>query len=383
MKYKQLISIIAILLFAMQTNAQITINGKVQDDNGQELPGVSVLEKGTANGTMTLVDGTFTIYVTDSMPVLIFSYIGLETKEEILNGRTYVQITLKPSNEYIEEVVVTSYGISREKRALGYAVSSLKGKVAGVSIGRKRLFKRKNKKGNIGSSTNIVIRGSSSINDVGNNTEEYSSITENGYKDTKETPLSTLSIDVDNASYSNVRRFLNSGQMPPKDAVRIEEMINYFSYDYPEPEGNNPFSFNTEYSDCPWNKEHKLLHVGLQGKRLDYNDLKPSNLVFLLDVSGSMSSYNKLPLLKKSLKKLINNLGRKDKVAIVVYAGAAGLVLPSTPAIQKVKIINALESLNGLVTIPLNFRADADGTYTITASELYFGAGITFERYGG
>jgi len=344
MKNKLLISIIAILLFAMQTHAQITVKGTVKDDTGQELPGVSVLEKGTTNGTMTLVDGTFTINVTDSTSVLIFSYIGLETKEENLKGQTNVKVILKPSNENIEEVVVTSCCISREKRVLGYAVSSLKGKVAGVSSGRKRLFRKKSE--NVGSSTNIVIWGSTPINDVGNNTEEYSPISENGYKDTKETPLSTLSIDVDNASYSNVRRFLISGQLPPKDAVRIEEMINYFSYDYSEPKDGNPFSFNTEFSDCPWNKEHKLLHVGLQGKRLDYNDLKSSNFVFLLDVSGSMGSTNKLPLLKKSLIKLVNNLGRKDKVAIVVYAGAAGLVLPSTPATQKDKIINALNNLS-------------------------------------
>jgi len=348
MKKKLIISIFAIILFAIQVQAQIIVTGKVTDEQGAEIPGVSVLEKGTTNGTMALVDGTFTISVSDSMSVLIFSYIGFDTKEENLKGRTNVKVILKPSSECLEEVVVTACGINKSTKFLGYEVSSLKGKVAGVSSGRKRLFKRKNKKGNVGSSSNIKIRGANSIhsNDVSKNTEEYSPISENGYKYTKETPLSTLSIDVDNASYSNVRRFLNSGQLPPKDAVRIEEMINYFSYDYPEPEGNNPFSFNTEYSDCPWNKEHKLLHVGLQGKRLDYNDLKPSNFVFLLDVSGSMGGANKLPLLKKSLIKLVNNLGRKDKVAIVVYAGAAGLVLPSTSATQKDKIINALNSLS-------------------------------------
>lgn len=343
-----MISIIAILSFAIQLQAQFLVKGKITDKFGEGLPGVSILEKGTANGTMSLTDGTYKINVKDSLSILIFSYIGLETVEEKIQGRSILNISLNNSNEDIEEVVVIPFGISREKKALGYAVSTLQGKVAGVSVGR-RLFKGRNKKGSPGSSPNIVIRGNNSINTLtenDRNTEEYSPISENGFKDTKENPLSTLSIDVDNASYSNVRRFLNSGQLPPKDAVRIEEMINYFSYDYPQPEGNNPFSFNTEYSDCPWNKEHKLLHVGLQGKQLDYNDLKPSNFVFLLDVSGSMSSYNKLPLLKKSLKKLINNLGRKDRVAIVVYAGAAGLVLPSTPAYQKDKIINALESLS-------------------------------------
>jgi len=318
---KLIISMIAILLFAMQVQAQITVTGKVTDELGEELPGVSILEKGTTNGTMTMVDGTFTINVSDSLSTLIFSYIGLETIEEKIIGRSIVNVSLNNSSGDIEEVVVTAYRISRQKMSLGYAVSTIQGKVAGVSSGHKRIFKRKNSNVAVGSSSKIMIRGSNSFQnaiDDGKNTEEYSPITENGYKDVKENPLSTLSIDVDNASYSNVRRFINSGQLPPKDAVRIEEMINYFSYDYPQPEEGTPFSFNTEFSECPWNKDHKLLHVGLQGKKLQYNDVKPSNFVFLLDVSGSMSSYNKLPLLKKSLKKLVNNLGRKDRVSIVV-----------------------------------------------------------------
>ncbi len=178
------------------------------------------------------------------------------------------------------------------------------------------------------------------------NTEEYDKITENEFKDAKQNPLSTLSIDVDNASYSNVRRMLNYNQMPDKGAVRIEEMINYFTYDYPQPTGKHPFSFNSEISDCPWNKQNKLIHIGLQGKKLDYNNLKPSNLVFLLDVSGSMEDSNKLPLLRKSLKLLLNELSQNDKVSIVVYAGAAGLILPSTNASEKEKIIKALDELH-------------------------------------
>ncbi len=177
------------------------------------------------------------------------------------------------------------------------------------------------------------------------NTEEYDKITENEFLDAKQNPLSTFSIDVDNASYSNVRRFLMNHQLPDKGAVRIEEMINYFDYDYPEPTGEHPFSFNTEISDCPWNKENKLIHIGLQGKKLNYNDLKPSNLVFLIDVSGSMEDENKLPLLRKSFKLLLDELSQDDKVSIVVYAGAAGIVLPPTSASDKKKIISALDNL--------------------------------------
>lgn len=181
--------------------------------------------------------------------------------------------------------------------------------------------------------------------DVILNTEEYDKIRENEFLETKSNPLSTFSIDVDNASYSNVRRILNYGQMPDKGAVRIEEMVNYFTYDYSEPTGKHPFSIYTETGECPWNANHKLLHIGIQGKKLDYKNLKPSNLVFLLDVSGSMGTQNKLPLLKKSFKLLLNQLSQNDKISIVVYAGAAGLVLPPTNALEREKIIKALDKL--------------------------------------
>ncbi|MFN3939243.1 MAG: von Willebrand factor type A domain-containing protein [Chitinophagales bacterium] len=176
-------------------------------------------------------------------------------------------------------------------------------------------------------------------------TEDYSVISENGFKKVLGNPLSTFSIDVDNASYSIIRRFIANGQNPPKDAVRIEEMINYFDYNYPQPAGETPFEIYTELSDCPWNKESKLLLIGLQGKEMDYNKTDPSNLVFLIDVSGSMSAENKLPLVKKSLMHLVENLSEKDRIAIVVYAGAAGLVLPSTPASDIQKIYDALNKL--------------------------------------
>ncbi|MBN1183069.1 MAG: VWA domain-containing protein [Bacteroidales bacterium] len=183
------------------------------------------------------------------------------------------------------------------------------------------------------------------VQPIEHNTEEYDRIYENPFKDAKQNPLSTFSIDVDNASYSNVRRYLTGNQLPPPDAVRIEEMINYFTYDYPDPAGEHPFSIITEVSESPWNSENKLVHIGIQGKKLNYEDLKPCNLVFLVDASGSMEDENKLPLLKKGLKMLIENLSSKDRIAIVAYAGAAGLVLPSTEATNENKITKALESL--------------------------------------
>ena len=176
------------------------------------------------------------------------------------------------------------------------------------------------------------------------NTEEYDRIYENRFKDAAQNPLSTFSIDVDTASYSNVRRFIRNNRMPPKDAVRIEELINYFNYDYPQPDGEHPFSIETEISQCPWNTENKLIHIGLQGKNLDYHDLKPSNLVFLIDTSGSMASVNKLPLLKKALRLLLDELNEQDGIAIVAYAGSAGLVLPFTPVSEKHEILASLDN---------------------------------------
>jgi len=177
------------------------------------------------------------------------------------------------------------------------------------------------------------------------NREGYDRIRDNPFVSVTENPLSTFSIDVDTASYSNLRRFLNSGTLPPKDAVRIEEMINYFSYDYPDPEGEQPFSVHVEVAQAPWRPEHRLLMVGLKGKEMAWEQRPSSNLVFLLDVSGSMQPAHKLPLLKAALRLLIERLGENDRVALVVYAGASGLVLPSTPADQKERILAALERL--------------------------------------
>ncbi len=181
---------------------------------------------------------------------------------------------------------------------------------------------------------------------VPHDTEEYTRIYENEYKEAIKNPLSTFSIDVDTASYANVRRFITGNRMPYKDAVRIEEMINYFSYDYPEPGGKHPFSFISEISETPWNSGTRLLHIGLQGKKVSLKEIPPQNLVFLIDVSGSMSSPNKLPLLKKAFRLMVNQLRDRDRVAIVVYAGAAGLVLPSTSCSEKQRIIETFEKFN-------------------------------------
>jgi Ca-activated chloride channel family protein len=177
------------------------------------------------------------------------------------------------------------------------------------------------------------------------NTEEYDAIVENKFLAATNNPLSTFSIDVDEAAYSNIRRYIENGSMPPAGAVRIEEMINYFDYTYPRPTNDEPFRVFTELSDCPWNTQHKLVHIGLQGKEIPMENLPASNMVFLVDVSGSMDEANKLPLVQESLNLLTDQLREKDRVAIVVYAGNAGMVLPSTSGANKTKIKEAINDL--------------------------------------
>ena len=181
---------------------------------------------------------------------------------------------------------------------------------------------------------------------AGHNTEAYDRIVDNPFLAVAQNPLSTFSIDVDTASYANTRRFLNQGALPPKDAVRIEELINYFTYQYPQPQGEAPFSVNLEVADCPWNGEHRLVRVGLKGREISEEQRPPTNLVFLIDVSGSMQPANKLPLIKQALRLLVERLRENDRVAIVVYAGDSGVLLPSTPAANKETILSTIERLH-------------------------------------
>jgi Ca-activated chloride channel family protein len=177
------------------------------------------------------------------------------------------------------------------------------------------------------------------------NTEAYDHIEDNRFHRVDADPLSTFSVDVDTASYANVRRFLSDGELPPAGAVRTEELINYFRFAYPQPSGRDPFSITTELSACPWNPKHRLALIGLQGRALEARDPAPRNLVFLIDVSGSMMPSDKLPLVRTAMRMLTGVMTERDRVAIVVYAGASGLVLPSTPGDQHQRIHDALEQL--------------------------------------
>ena len=316
----QLIFILTISSFSQ--NSRI-ITGKVVDEQGYDLPGVNIIVENTTRGVVTDLKGNYKIEISSSDEFLVFSFVGMKSHRVKIGSKTIINVTMKADDLKLEELVAIGYGVQHKK--------TLVGAVSGVRTKR-----------------GVRVRGYSPamcVADQSWNTEGYSSISENGFKDVMTSPLSTFSIDVDNASYANVRRFINAGQLPPADAVRIEEMINYFTYDYPEPQGDQPFSVSTELSECPWNKNHSLLHIGLKGKSIDTDELPASNLVFLLDVSGSMNSPNKLGLVKKAFKLLVNELRPSDKVSIVVYAGAAGLVLKPTQGNQKSKILNAMDNL--------------------------------------
>lgn len=221
------------------------------------------------------------------------------------------------------------------------------------------------------------------------NTAEYERFDDNPFLPATTNPLSTFSIDVDTASYANVRRFINSGTRPPKDAVRIEEMINYFAYDYPQREADQPFSVNLEAASCPWAPDHRLVRIGLKGREIAADKRGASNLVFLLDVSGSMEPQNRLPLVKQAMRLLVDKLTENDRVAIVVYAGASGTALPSTRGDQKEKILAALEELkaggstNGAEGIELAYKIAADNfikggvNRVILATDGDFNVGVT------
>ena len=286
------------------------VTGKVTDVFNEPLLGASVLIKGTTQGVTTDFDGKYTIKVKNG-DILEFSFIGMKIKQVKVSGQKIINVVLEEDNVALQEVVVTT----------GY-------------VGKRNRKKDKQKK-TVAYSIYEESR------------ETYKAIDESGFKSTAKDPVTTFSADVDKASYSNVRRMLNYGQKPHKDAVRIEELINYFDYNYTPPaEGSKtPLNATTTLSSCPWNPDNYLLRVGLQAKKIDLAKAPPSNIVFLIDTSGSMDEPNKMPLLKASFKLLLDNLRPEDRIAIVVYASQTGIALPSTPAKEKEKISKVIDDL--------------------------------------
>ena len=306
--------LVAIISLGNVNAETFIVKGKVTDAaDGSGIIGCTVQVKGTTRSTITNVDGEYTIRA-DKGEKLVFSYIGYEKQEaEVKSER--LNIRLKTSRQVLEECVVVGYGTQK--------MVSLCGAVSHITPG-------------------IMV---SRMYADGMNAEEYKEIAENNFKTVSESPLSTFSIDIDAASYSNMRRYINKGELPPADAIRTEELINYFSYDYPQPTGNDPVKITTEVGACPWNVKHRLVRIGLKAKEIPTDKLPVSNLVFLIDVSGSMYGPQRLGLVQSSLKLLVNNLRDEDRVAIVVYSGSAGEKLPSTSGSDKQKIREAIDEL--------------------------------------
>ncbi len=295
---------------------KVKVQGTVIDaDTQQPLVGATIQIKATSIGETSDANGNFEFYTEPGTYLIEVLYVGFK--------------------KYSSEVTVPKKGLSNLVISLDPEVTALD---EVVMSGRAAMQKQSNV------ATSYAILPPPRLRDY--NTEEYAEISENTFKWATKTPLSTFSIDVDGASYSNVRRMIMDGRLPVKDAVRVEELINYFNYDYENPVGEHPFSVNTEVGKAPWNPDHQLVQIGIQGEKVEADNLPPSNLVFLLDVSGSMSSHDKLPLLKKGFKLLTNQLREEDYVSIVVYAGSSGLVLPPTSGANKETILEALNKLN-------------------------------------
>ena len=390
---KSIVWMLFILISGIISAQEKTITGNVSDESGP-LPGANIIVKGTTNGTETDFDGNYEIKAKVG-DVLVYSFVGMTTVEKTVGNSAIINVVLKAEN-VLEEVVVVGYGTTRRMNLTASAstiksediTNSLQGKVAGVQINnsnnsikirgiasntnKQPLYiidgvpvssdSKEFKKLNTSKIKGIkVLKNTTAANIYGNKgtngvvvistkannyeSEAYKKIKENEFEHVSFSPLSTFSIDVDKASYSNIRRFINNGQKVPADAVKIEEMINYFNYQYEQPIDEHPFSIQTEVASCPWDEDAKIVKIGLQGKNLSTDEIPASNLVFLIDVSGSMDSPNKLPLLKSAFKLLVNQLREKDRVSIVVYAGAAGIVLEPTSGSNKQKINEAIDNL--------------------------------------
>lgn len=299
----------AISLGTLQAQT-LTVKGTITDaKNGEVVIGCSITIEGTQIGTISGNDGTYSIQANKGV-TLVFSYIGYATQKKKVRS-TRLDVALKEDTNVLDECVVVTE----------YCTQKMICTTAPICMNREMVF------------------------DAEANTEEYKEIQENSFKKALNVPLSTFSIDVDAASYSNMRRFLNNGVLPPADAIRTEELINYFSYNYECPTGDDPVKITTEIGLCPWNEQNRLVRIGLKAKEIPTENLPASNLVFLIDVSGSMYGSDRLDLVKSSLKLLINNLREKDKVAIVVYSGSAGEKLPSTSGSDKQKIKEAIDEL--------------------------------------
>jgi len=324
----------ACLMITAASAQTISLTGRITDETNKPLAGASVVVKKTQNGTVSDAKGEYRITVSYGDTV-IFNFLGYQTQKHKVKG-AMLNVKMKPATDQLEEVVVIGYGAQQKSDMTG-AINSKTERVK-VIVEDRAVY-------DIKKFTPPVVMAVPSEEGYYPGGEEYARIKENRFISVSKDPLSTFALEVDGASYSNVRRMINQGMVPEPDAVRVEEFLNYFSYDYPQPRGKDPLRISCEVGPCAWNTKHKLVKIGVKAREIASEKLPPANFIFLIDVSGSMSSANRLPLVKQSLKLLINNLRDEDRVAIVTYAGAAGLALPSTPGSDRQKIREVIDQL--------------------------------------
>ncbi len=324
---KNLLVILAMIATSLLYGREIS--GTVTDPSGDPVYGATVQIKNSKISTTTDFDGKYSINASPEN-MLVFIYTGYDLKEIMVGDMSIIDVQLSSS---LEEIVIQGYANPRDAKLSKASNPAL------IQADVEYDVSYELQQYAPGAVVNVHSRLLKS------NNEEYAEIKENTFKNARSTPLSTFSIDVDKAAYSNIRRMINNSEQIPTDAVKIEEMINYFSYNYKDPIGLDPLAVHTQVIDCPWNSKTKLARIAMKGKDLPASELPPSNLTFLIDVSGSMSSYNKLPLVKETLELLVKQLRPQDNIAIVVYAGSAGTVLKPTSGKNKKEILNAIESL--------------------------------------
>ena len=346
------------------TTKNWVVSGLITDRTSHvPLPGVTVLIKGTNLGTSTDAQGRYSLMVPGAArAVLLFNYVGYLPVTRTVGKVHTLNLSLQADNKQLSEVVVTAFGIEQRRDMAGSVSQVVSGRVAGVQIqrapGLHKASRSKSKMvaGDVQADYEALPNAAYApaqplptmpAREEAGAGDTYAHVTENAFFSAKKDPLSTFALDVDNASYSNVRRFLNEGQLPPRDAVRVEEMLNYFRYDYAAPAATSPdpVRISTELAQCPWEPTHQLARIGIQARRIETAKLPPANLVFLVDVSGSMDEADRLPLVQAGLKLLVKQLRPQDHVALVAYAGAAGLVLPPTPGSRPQVILDAIDRL--------------------------------------
>lgn len=370
---KTLYTLLLMMIIALRSVAQTgEIAGTVLDEKKQPIIGAVIqLTRGGINkgGAVTDYDGKYLIKPLDpGSYTLVVNYIGYVkvTVNDIVvdRGRIEQNINMTPASNQLQEVRIgwkkplinKQSGVTLQSQEIKRLPTTQVSDIAslnpgiyqqqrgrGISIGGAR------KTGTLYIIDGVQVQniaGESQSLQMAQNTSEYKKVAENDFRNVAANPLSTMSVDVDRAAYANVRRFIIEGNRPPVDAVRIEEMVNYFNYEYAQPGGTDPITISGELTECPWNEGHLLLRVGIQAIKPDTKDLPAGNFVFLIDVSGSMNQADKLPLLLDGMSMLVEKMRPIDKVSIVTYAGAAGLVLPPTPGNKKEEILAALNRLS-------------------------------------